>query len=169
MSTSTRKRTIVSAMLATAALALVAVGVPLSASATEGDYVPPQVTTSGGPGIIASDAQIICPGNALEGFGVDIEFSVLLGSEPHVPYERPPLSKAYLLGHDPIEKAFVHPGDWYAAHDVDLRTDTTVTGLHLDGRLVRTDAGDQPYDALLLATGGVFAGWFGPIQILLPA
>jgi hypothetical protein len=82
MSTSTRKRTIVSAMLATAALALVAVGVPLSASATEGDYVPPQVTTSGGPGIIASDAQIICPGNALEGFGVDIEFSVLLGSEP---------------------------------------------------------------------------------------
>ena len=68
-------------------------------------------------------------------------------------YERPPLSKAYLLGHDPIEKAFVHPGDWYAAHDVDLRTDTTVTGLHLDGRLVRTDAGDQPYDALLLATG----------------
>lgn len=78
---------------------------------------------------------------------------VLLGSEPHVPYERPPLSKAYLLGHDPIEKAFVHPGDWYAAHDVDLRTDTTVTGLHLDGRLVRTDAGDQPYDALLLATG----------------
>ena len=78
---------------------------------------------------------------------------VLFGSEPHVPYERPPLSKAYLLGHDPIEKAFVHPGDWYAAHDVDLRTDTTVTGLHLDGRLVRTDAGDQPYDALLLATG----------------
>lgn len=78
---------------------------------------------------------------------------MLLGSEPHVPYERPPLSKAYLLGHDPIEKAFVHPGDWYAAHDVDLRTDTTVTGLHLDGRLVRTDAGDQPYDALLLATG----------------
>ena len=78
---------------------------------------------------------------------------MLLGSEPHVPYERPPLSKAYLLGHDPIEKAFVHPADWYAAHDVDLRTDTTVTGLHLDGRLVRTDAGDQPYDALLLATG----------------
>ena len=78
---------------------------------------------------------------------------VLFGSEPHVPYERPPLSKAYLLGHDPIEKAFVHPADWYAAHDVDLRTDTTVTGLDLDGRLVRTDAGDQPYDALLLATG----------------
>ncbi len=78
---------------------------------------------------------------------------VLFGSEPHAPYERPPLSKGYLMGHDPIEKAFVHPPEWYAAHDVDLRTDTTVTGLDLEARLVRTEGGEQGYDALVLATG----------------
>ena len=34
---------------------------------------------------------------------------VLVGSEAHAPYERPPLSKGYLLGNDPIDDAFVHP------------------------------------------------------------
>lgn len=78
---------------------------------------------------------------------------VLFGSEPHAPYERPPLSKGYLLGNDPIDTAFVHPQEWYAAHDVDLRTATTVTGLDLEAQVVRTPEGDQPYDALVLATG----------------
>ena len=54
---------------------------------------------------------------------------VLLGAEEHPPYERPPLSKAYLLGDDPFEKALVHPAEWYAEHDVDLRLGATATGL----------------------------------------
>ena len=52
---------------------------------------------------------------------------ILIGSEPHPPYERPPLSKGYLLGNDPIADAFVHDAAWYAEHDVDLRLATTVT------------------------------------------
>ena len=46
---------------------------------------------------------------------------VLIGDEPDRPYERPPLSKGYLLGTAEREKVFVHPEDWYAEHDVDLR------------------------------------------------
>ncbi len=80
---------------------------------------------------------------------------VLFAAEDHLPYERPPLSKGYLLGKDPLDKAFVHDAAWYAEHDVEVRTGTAVTGLDLAEHLVRTDAGDQPYDRLLLATGAV--------------
>ena len=78
---------------------------------------------------------------------------VLLGSEQHAPYERPPLSKSYLLGDDPFEKAEVHPLDWYAEHDVDLRLGVTATALDTDARTVSTTAGDLRYERLLLATG----------------
>jgi len=54
---------------------------------------------------------------------------VLIGSETHPPYERPPLSKGYLLGNDPIDDAFVHDAAWYAEQDVELRLATTVTAV----------------------------------------
>ena len=61
-----------------------------------------------------------------EGFDGEI---VLLGAEPERPYERPPLSKGYLLGNEPRDSAFVHPETWYAEHGVDLREGTTVTAI----------------------------------------
>ncbi|GAA3701170.1 FAD-dependent oxidoreductase [Microlunatus aurantiacus] len=78
---------------------------------------------------------------------------ILIGSESHPPYERPPLSKGYLLGNDPIEDALVHEERWYAEHDVDFRPSTTVTGL--DPAAHRVTAGGETlgYDKLLLATG----------------
>jgi 3-phenylpropionate/trans-cinnamate dioxygenase ferredoxin reductase subunit len=78
---------------------------------------------------------------------------VLFGAEQHPPYERPPLSKGFLLGKDPIEKAFVHEPAWYAEHEVDLRLSTTVTAIDLDAHVVRTDQSEQPFERLLLATG----------------
>ena len=48
----------------------------------------------------------------------------LVADEGDLPYERPPLSKDYLQGKVPFEKAVVHPEDWYASHDVDLRRST---------------------------------------------
>jgi 3-phenylpropionate/trans-cinnamate dioxygenase ferredoxin reductase subunit len=78
---------------------------------------------------------------------------VLLGAEEHPPYERPPLSKAYLLGDDPFEKALVHPAEWYAEHDVDLRLGVTATGLDTDAHVLSTSGGDLTYEKLLLATG----------------
>ena len=79
---------------------------------------------------------------------------VLLGAESHPPYERPPLSKGYLLGNDPFESAFVHEPQWYAAHDIDLRTGAFVTDLDLGRKSVSLlDGTEIAYDKLLLATG----------------
>ena len=58
---------------------------------------------------------------------------VLLAEEPEAPYERPPLSKDYLRGESPREKARVHPEGFYADHDIELRTGTAVTGDRPDG------------------------------------
>ena len=79
---------------------------------------------------------------------------VPLGAESHPPYERPPLSKGYLLGNDPFESAFVHEPQWYAAHDIDLRTGAFVTDLDLGRKSVSLlDGTEIAYDQLLLATG----------------
>jgi 3-phenylpropionate/trans-cinnamate dioxygenase ferredoxin reductase subunit len=85
------------------------------------------------------------------GFGGEI---VLLGEEPERPYERPPLSKGLLLGTAERESVFVHEAGWYVTHDIDLRTDTRVTGVDRVARQVELDDGKRiGYDALLLATG----------------
>ena len=78
---------------------------------------------------------------------------VLFGEEHHLPYERPPLSKGYLLGNDELDTAFVHTPDWYDENDVDLRLGTTVTGIDRKGRRVLAGDVSQSYDKLLLATG----------------
>jgi len=53
----------------------------------------------------------------------------LVGSEAERPYERPPLSKGFLLGKQPRDKAFVHPEGWYAENDVTLISGATAVGL----------------------------------------
>jgi 3-phenylpropionate/trans-cinnamate dioxygenase ferredoxin reductase component len=53
----------------------------------------------------------------------------LIGEEAERPYERPPLSKDYLLGKADRETIYVHPRPWYAAHDIDLRLGVRVTGI----------------------------------------
>jgi 3-phenylpropionate/trans-cinnamate dioxygenase ferredoxin reductase subunit len=80
----------------------------------------------------------------------------LVGAEPHLPYERPPLSKGYLMGKDELDSAFVHPEAWYAEHDVTLRLRTRATAIDRDARRVQLAGGEElPYDRLLLATGAV--------------
>lgn len=89
-----------------------------------------------------------------EGFDGEI---VLVGSEPQLPYERPPLSKGYLLGNDSRDSAFVHTADWYAEKNVDLRSGVTVTAIDRDQAAVSVSgpAGTEllHYDKLLLTTG----------------
>jgi NADPH-dependent 2,4-dienoyl-CoA reductase/sulfur reductase-like enzyme len=89
---------------------------------------------------------------ALRADGFDGEV-VLFGSEPERPYERPPLSKGYLLGKEDREKAFVHSAHWYDEHDVDLRSGVTVAMIDPAAHLVTFDGGTIGYDKLLLATG----------------
>jgi 3-phenylpropionate/trans-cinnamate dioxygenase ferredoxin reductase subunit len=86
-----------------------------------------------------------------EGFGGSI---VLLGEERERPYERPPLSKGYLLGKDEKSSIYVHEEGWYAENDVDLRLGVTATALDVGARQVTlADGGTVGYDRLLLATG----------------
>ncbi|WP_305785685.1 NAD(P)/FAD-dependent oxidoreductase [Symbioplanes lichenis] len=92
-----------------------------------------------------------------EGFGGRI---VLAGAEQRRPYERPPLSKGLLLG--AAGSPFVHDADWYAGHDVELRTGVTVTAIDRGGRAVVAGPERIPYDKLLLATGSSPRRWPGP-------
>ncbi len=79
---------------------------------------------------------------------------VLLSAELEAPYERPPLSKGYLLGTEERESARVHPESWYAEHDVELRLGTPATGLDPSAHEVELGGGERlRYDKLLLATG----------------
>ncbi|MGW6839116.1 NAD(P)/FAD-dependent oxidoreductase [Streptomyces sp. NPDC054949] len=73
----------------------------------------------------------------------------LLGAEPHQPYDRPPLSKAVLLG-KAEDSAFDVD---FEGLDIRLRLGTEVTGLRAGARELDTEAGPVPYEALVLATG----------------
>ncbi|MEW2135633.1 FAD-dependent oxidoreductase [Streptomyces sp. NPDC005409] len=78
----------------------------------------------------------------------------LLGEESERPYERPPLSKGYLLGNDERDTVYVHPEPWYAEHDIDLRLGTAVTAIDPDGHEVTLADGSRiGYAKLLLTTG----------------
>ncbi|MFC1416717.1 NAD(P)/FAD-dependent oxidoreductase [Streptacidiphilus cavernicola] len=78
----------------------------------------------------------------------------LIGEEREHPYERPPLSKGYLLGKDERASVYVHPLEWYRDHDVDLRLDTRATALDTANHLLTLADGSRlPYARLLLATG----------------
>jgi 3-phenylpropionate/trans-cinnamate dioxygenase ferredoxin reductase subunit len=79
---------------------------------------------------------------------------MLVGDDTERPYERPPLSKGYLLGKDPRDKAFVHTATWYGEHDIDLLLGVRATALDPGSRTLTLD-GFEPvrYDKLLLATG----------------
>ena len=79
---------------------------------------------------------------------------VMVGAERERPYERPPLSKDYLLGKAERETVYVHPQQWYAEHQVDLRLGVTVTGIHPSAHEVSLADGSRiGYAKLLLATG----------------
>ena len=79
---------------------------------------------------------------------------IMIGQESERPYERPPLSKEYLLGKAERDTIYVHPPQWYAEHDVDLRLGITVTGLHPGPHEVSLADGSRTgYSKLLLTTG----------------
>src|SRR6187455_3056927 len=79
---------------------------------------------------------------------------VLIGTEEHRPYERPPLSKDYLRGEAGRDKVYVHPEGFYAERDIELRLGRTAVSLDPGAREVELDDGARlGYDRLLLTTG----------------
>ena len=78
----------------------------------------------------------------------------LVGEEKWLPYQRPPLSKAYLLGDFERERLFVKPQAFYDEARIDLRLGLRAEAIdRAERRLRLSDGTDLPYDALALLTG----------------
>jgi len=79
----------------------------------------------------------------------------LIGSEAHLPYQRPPMSKGFLRGTEPFEDALVAPRTEYERVGIDLMLGRKAVKLEPESKRIRLD-GDEviPYDRLLIATGG---------------
>ncbi|MBQ0750584.1 MAG: FAD-dependent oxidoreductase [Roseovarius sp.] len=77
----------------------------------------------------------------------------LIGEEPVPPYQRPPLSKKYLLGEMALERLYLRPESYYAEAGIDLRLGVRVTGIDRAARAVVMGAERLSYEHLVLATG----------------
>jgi 3-phenylpropionate/trans-cinnamate dioxygenase ferredoxin reductase subunit len=79
---------------------------------------------------------------------------VILGAEPHAPYNRPPLSKAYLLGETPIAQLTIRGAEFFAKKQIQLLCGNTVSAIEPAARrVVLNDGSAQNYYGLVLATG----------------
>ncbi|MEL6566117.1 MAG: FAD-dependent oxidoreductase [Pseudomonadota bacterium] len=79
----------------------------------------------------------------------------LIGAEAVPPYQRPPLSKGYLLGDMALERLFLRPESYYAEQGIDLRLNAWVTGVDTDARTVVMGDEKLRYDDLVLTTGSI--------------
>ncbi|MBF9030733.1 FAD-dependent oxidoreductase [Rhodobacterales bacterium HKCCE3408] len=79
----------------------------------------------------------------------------LIGEEHAPPYQRPPLSKAYLLGEMALDRLFLRPESYYAENAIDLRLDTRVDAIDRSDKVVVAGGQSLSYDHLVLTTGSV--------------
>jgi len=85
-----------------------------------------------------------------EGFDGQI---TLIGKEPALPYQRPPLSKKYLLGEMELERLFLRPESFYAQNDITLRLGQSVDKIDPEAQTITVSSDALIYDHLVLATG----------------
>ena len=78
----------------------------------------------------------------------------LVGEEAALPYQRPPLSKAYIKGEMAEERLYFKPEVWYEDQDIDVVLSMRATKIDRAKRIVEIEHGGQlPYDAVIIATG----------------
>ena len=79
---------------------------------------------------------------------------VLIGDEPYLPYQRPPLSKKFLSGDMPAERLYVKPASFYEDSQIELKLETLVSDIDRVNKTVVTNDGEKiTYDKLILALG----------------
>ena len=101
-----------------------------------------------GAGQAASSLMVKLRGRGFEG-GI-----VLIGDEPHLPYQRPPLSKKYLAGEMPRERLLLRQAGWYEKNLIDTRLDQKAVRIDRAGKRVELSNGETvAYDLLALTTG----------------
>jgi 3-phenylpropionate/trans-cinnamate dioxygenase ferredoxin reductase component len=86
-----------------------------------------------------------------EGFAGPV---VIISREPGIPFGRPPLTKEYLRSEQGLKDWYVRPGDWYEAHDVELRTESVVAIDPASHTLTLESGRELGYQKALIATGG---------------
>ena len=79
----------------------------------------------------------------------------LIGAEPVPPYQRPPLSKKYLLGEMPAERLYLRPEQFYRDQNIALRLGQEITAIDRDKRILILGGETLNYDQLALTTGSV--------------
>lgn len=78
----------------------------------------------------------------------------LIGEEPHIPYQRPSLSKGFVLGKQDAESIELRPVSFYADHQINLLNGETVVAISRSEKTIEIASGGQlSYDSLVLATG----------------
>src|SRR5207244_494089 len=78
----------------------------------------------------------------------------LIGEEPHLPYQRPPLSKKFLAGEMSFDRLYVRPAAFYEKAGTRLMLDTKVERIDRQGKAVVLAGGSRvAYSTLVLATG----------------
>ena len=78
----------------------------------------------------------------------------IVGEEPHMPYPRPPLSKAYFCGEKNEHELLIRPESFYEKNDIDLVLGSRVVGIDREAKkLTLHDGGEIPYTKLALTTG----------------
>lgn len=87
-----------------------------------------------------------------EGFEGDV---TLIGEEPVVPYQRPPLSKKYLLGEMSLDRLYLRPADFYAEKNIRLRLGQRVDSVDVVAKTVSLGQDRLEYDQLVFTTGSV--------------
>lgn len=83
-----------------------------------------------------------------------LEAITLIGEEPHIPYQRPPLSKGFVLGKQDAESIELRPATFYKNHQINLLSGEKIIAIDRAERQVELDSGGQlSYETLVLATG----------------
>ena len=78
----------------------------------------------------------------------------IVGDEAHIPYQRPPLSKAYLKGEQTADKVYLRADSFYADRDITMKLSTTATAIDTAAKTVALSTGETlSYDHLLISTG----------------
>ncbi len=91
--------------------------------------------------------------STLRGLGFEGRIT-LVGDEPHLPYDRPPLSKEVLTGEKEPADAFFRPSEYFEEQNIELRTGARAVGIDAGARTVRLAGGEElEYGAAVIATG----------------
>lgn len=79
----------------------------------------------------------------------------MVGEEPELPYDRPPLSKEYLSGEKPFERLLLRPEEFWPNHEIEVLRNTRIVGVDTGAHQLQTDSGESiGYGNLIWAAGG---------------